>query len=257
MSKIDGGPPPLRVAVLGANGRMGSLACQTVRAAADLELVAEVRRGDDLAAVVAAGAAVAVDLTHPDQVMSNVEYLVSRGVSVVIGTSGVSVERQHRIAELLAGQPDVAVLVIPNFALGAVLMMRFAREAARFFQSVEIIELHHAGKADAPSGTATATVAAIAAARAAADLDAIPDATTSDPDGARGAVVDGGVHVHSVRLPGLVAHQEVLFGNPGELLTVKHDSLDRSSFMPGVLLAVRSAASRPGVTVGLEPLLGL
>ena len=249
----------IRVGVLGKTGRMGSLVIQTVSVAGDLEFVGATDGGlEGLSELVAAQPQVVVDFTHPDAVMAHVEYLVQQGVSVVIGTSGVGPDRQAAIEEMLAAGPaEVAVLVIPNFALGAVLAMRFTREAAKFFRSVEIIELHHAGKADAPSGTAAATVHAVAAARAEAGLGAIPDATTHDPAGARGAVVDGGVHVHSIRLPGLVAHQEAILGNDGELLTIRHDSIDRSSFMPGVLLAVRSALGRPGLTVGLEPLLGL
>ncbi len=249
---------PTKVGVLGATGRMGTLTCETIDAAEDLELVAAVSRGADaLSALVDAGAEVVVEFTHPDVVMDNVEFLVSHGISVVVGTSGISTDRQARIAEWLADRPDVAVVVVPNFAIGAVLAMRFAREAARFFAGVEIIELHHAGKVDAPSGAAAATVQGVAEARAAAGSPPIPDATESDPYGARGAVRDGGVHVHSVRLPGLVAHQEVLLGNEGELLTIRHDSMHRSSFMPGVLTAVRAAATRPGLTVGLEALLGL
>lgn len=248
----------LRVGVLGATGRMGSLTCETIDAADDLTLVAAVSRGPEaLSALVDARAEVVVEFTHPDTVMANVEHLVSQGISVVVGTSGISADRQARMAGWLADRPGVAVVVVPNFAIGAVLAMRFAREAARFFEGVEIIELHHAGKADAPSGAAAATVQGIAEARAAAGCGPIPDATESDPHGARGAVRDGGVHVHSVRLPGLVAHQEVLLGNDGELLTIKHDSMHRSSFMPGVLTAIRAAAGRPGLTVGLEPLLGL
>jgi 4-hydroxy-tetrahydrodipicolinate reductase len=248
----------MQVGVLGAGGRMGTLTCETVRAADDLELVAAVgREAGALQALVDAGASVVVELTHPDAVMGNVEFLVAHGVSVVVGTSGVNVDRQQQISDWLVDKPGVAVIVVPNFAIGAVLAMRFAREAARFFAGVEVLEMHHAGKADAPSGTAAATVAAVAAARAAANCPPLPDATVSDPDGARGAVRDGGVHVHSVRLPGLVAHQEVLLGNEGELLTIRHDSMHRSSFMPGVLTAVRAAATRPGLTVGLEALLDL
>ncbi|MEO5834186.1 MAG: 4-hydroxy-tetrahydrodipicolinate reductase [Nakamurella sp.] len=249
---------PLPVGVLGATGRMGAVTCETVEQAADLRLVAAVSRGPEaLRALVDAATAVVVEFTHPDVVMDNVEFLVAQGISVVVGTSGISAARQQQIAQWLTKRPDVAVIVVPNFAVGAVLAMRFAREAARFFAGVEVIELHHPGKADAPSGTAVATVRQIAAARAEAGCGPIPDATTSDPDGARGAVADGGVHVHSVRLPGLVAHQEVLLGNEGELLTIRHDSMHRSSFMPGVLLAVRAATTRPGLTVGLEPLMNL
>jgi 4-hydroxy-tetrahydrodipicolinate reductase len=249
---------PLKVGVLGATGRMGALTCETLEGAADLDLVAAVSRGPEaLQALVDAGAEVVVEFTHPDVVMDHVRFLVDHGTSVVVGTSGISADRQREMAGWLADKPGVAVVVVPNFAIGAVLAMRFAREAARFFAGVEIIELHHAGKVDAPSGAAAATVQGIAEARAAAGCAPIPDATESDPYGARGAVRDGGVHVHSVRLPGLVAHQEVLLGNEGELLTIKHDSMHRSSFMPGVLTAVRAAAERPGLTVGLEPLLGL
>ena len=248
----------IKVGVLGAGGRMGSLTCQSIEESGDLELVAAVSRGvEALPALVDAGAEVVVDFTHPDVVMDHIEHLVKHGISVVVGTSGISTDRQGTILDWLADRPAVSVLVIPNFALGAVLAIRFAREAAKFFQSVEIIELHHAGKVDAPSGTAAATVREVAAARESAGFTTIPDATTTDPDGARGAALDGGVHVHSVRLPGLVAHQEVLLGNEGELLTIKHDSMNRSSFMPGVLLAVRAAPSRPGLTLGLEALLGL
>ncbi len=248
----------VRVGVLGKSGRMGSLVCETISTAPDLELVGASDGGSEgLAQLAEHQPQVVVDFTHPDVVMDHVEYLVQQGISVVVGTSGVGADRLASIEDQLAGSPEVGVLVIPNFAIGAVLAMRFTREAAKFFSSIEVIELHHAGKADAPSGTAAATLRAVAAARAEAGLGAIPDATTSDPSGARGAVLDGGVHVHSVRLPGLVAHQEALLGNDGELLTIRHDSLQRSSFMPGVLLAVRAALSRPGLTVGLEPLLGL
>lgn len=248
----------VRVGVLGAAGRMGTLTCETIRGAADLELVAAVGRAPDaLQALVDAGAEVVVEFTHPDAVMANVEFLVRHGISVVVGTSGINADRQRQMSDWLTDRPGVGVVVVPNFAIGAVLAMRFAREAARFFAGVEIIELHHAGKVDAPSGAAAATVQGIAEARAAVGCPPMPDATESDPYGARGAVRDGGVHVHSIRLPGLVAHQEVLLGNEGELLTIRHDSMHRSSFMPGVLTAVRAATHRPGLTVGLEPLLGL
>jgi 4-hydroxy-tetrahydrodipicolinate reductase len=248
----------IRVGVLGKTGRMGSLAGDTVRGAPDLELVAHTDGGTQgLSEIASSGAQVVVDFTHPDVVMEHAQFLVEHGISVIIGTSGVGADRQETIRGWVADRPGVGVVVVPNFAIGAVLAMRFTREAARFFPSVEIIELHHAGKADAPSGTAANTLREVAAARADAGLGGIPDATTSDPHGARGAVLDGGVHVHSVRLPGLVAHQEALFGGQGELLTIRHDSLDRSSFMPGVLVAVRAVLTRPGLTVGLEPLLGL
>jgi 4-hydroxy-tetrahydrodipicolinate reductase len=229
----------MKVGVYGADGRMGTTVRAAIDAAADLSLV-------DVA-----DAEVAVDFTHPDAVMANVAECVARGAHVVVGTSGITDERLATIREWLADAPSVGVVVVPNFALGAVLMMRFAEQAAPYFDSVEIVELHHPGKADAPSGTARATAARVAAARGARTA---PDATTSALDGARGASVDG-VPVHSVRLAGLVAHQEVLLGSAGETLTIRHDSTDRVSFMPGVLLAVRAVPSRPGLTLGLDPLL--
>jgi 4-hydroxy-tetrahydrodipicolinate reductase len=201
-----------------------------------------------------AGVQVAVELTRPDAVLPNVEFCVGHGIHAVVGTSGLDEPRLTTVRGWLAGAPGVGVVVAPNFAVGAVLMMQFAAQAARFFDSVEIVELHHPDKADAPSGTARRTAELVAVARREAGLGPVPDATVSDPDGARGAVLDG-VHVHSVRSRGLVAHQEVLLGGPGETLTIRHDSTDRSSFMPGVLLAVRQVARRPGLTVGLEHLL--
>jgi len=243
-----------QVGVLGAYGRMGAAATAAVEAAEDLDLVARLGSGDDRSALTDAGARVAVDLTRPDAVMDNVRFCVERDIHVVVGTSGMTPDRLAEVESWLADAPGVGVVVAPNFAVGAVLMMRFAAEAARWFESVEVVELHHPDKADAPSGTARRTAELVAAARREAGLGPVPDATTSDPDGARGAVLDG-VHVHSVRSRGLVAHQEVLLGGPGETLTIRHDSTDRSSFMPGVLLAVRQVASRPGLTVGLEHLM--
>jgi 4-hydroxy-tetrahydrodipicolinate reductase len=247
---------PLEVAVIGAAGRMGSEACRAVDGADDLELVARVGSGDPLRSLVDAGARVAVDLTRPDAVMDDVRFCVDNGVHVVVGTSGVDEQRLATIRGWLDDAPGVGVVVAPSFAVGAVLMMRFAAEAARFFESTEIVELHHPDKADAPSGTARRTAELVAEARAAAGLAAQPDATATRLDGARGADV-AGVPVHSVRARGLVAHQEVLLGTTGETLTIRHDSYDRASFMPGVLLAVRQVGSRPGLTVGLDPLLGL
>ncbi|HEV2889721.1 MAG TPA: 4-hydroxy-tetrahydrodipicolinate reductase [Frankiaceae bacterium] len=238
-----------RVAVLGALGRMGATVCSAVSEADDLTLVASLDAGwspDDLG-----DAEVVVDFTHPDVVMDNLRACVERGVHVVVGTTGFTDERLDAVRALLAEAPSVGVVIAPNFGLGAVLMMRFAEQAAPHFDSVEIVELHHPGKADAPSGTARATAARVAAARGGRSN---PDATTSALDGARGASVDG-VPVHSVRVAGLVAHQEVLLGSAGETLTIRHDSTDRASFMPGVLLAVRAVASRPGLTLGLDPLL--
>jgi 4-hydroxy-tetrahydrodipicolinate reductase len=242
----------IQVAVFGARGRMGSEVCRAVSAAEDLELVAGVDVGDDRSAVTAAE--VVVDFTHPDAVMDNLQWCIEHGLHAVIGTTGFDEARLARVRNWLADAPGVGVVVAPNFGIGAVLMTRFAAEAAPYFDSVEIVELHHPGKADAPSGTARRTAELVADARRQAGRGASPDATVQALDGARGAEVDG-VHVHAVRLAGLVAHQEVLLGGAGETLTIRHDSLDRASFMPGVLLAVRSVAGRPGLTVGLEPLL--
>jgi 4-hydroxy-tetrahydrodipicolinate reductase len=251
---------PIRVAVLGAQGRMGSTVCRAVEAADDLELVVagDVADGsaDPAADAVTAGAQVAVDFTTPAAVLGNLRTLVAGKVHAVVGTTGFDAGGLDEVRSMLADAPGVGVVVAPNFALGAVLMMRFAREAARFYESVEVLELHHPDKVDAPSGTARLTAELIAAARAEAGLGPVPDATATGLSQARGSSVDG-VPVHSVRLRGLVAHQEVLFGGPGETLTLRHDSLDRESFMPGVLLAVRRAGSRPGLTVGLEALLDL
>ena len=246
----------IKVGVLGARGRMGSEAVRAVGEAADTELVAAVNREDGLDALVSGGAQVAVDLTHPDSVLDNVKFCVEHGIHVVIGTSGLGPAEQETIRGWLAERPEVGVLIAPNFAIGAVLSMKFAEMAARFFESVEIVELHHPKKADAPSGTAARTAEVVAQARAAAGLGASPDATTKELDGARGADVDG-VRVHSVRMTGMVAHQEVLLGTEGETLSIRHDSFDRRSFMPGVLLGIREIGSRPGLTIGLDPLLGL
>jgi 4-hydroxy-tetrahydrodipicolinate reductase len=239
-----------RVAVLGARGRMGAEVVRAVEAAEDLDLVAAYDVGE---AVDLTQAEVVVDFTHPDAVMGNLRTCVEAGVHAVVGTTGFDVGRLEELRALLAGT-RVNVLVAPNFGIAAVLMMQFAAQAARFFDSVEIVELHHAGKADAPSGTARRTAELVAEARR--GMPPMPDATTTALDGARGADVDG-VRVHSVRLAGLVAHQEVLLGGAGESLTIRHDSYDRASFMPGVLLGVRRVGSRPGLTVGLEALLDL
>ncbi|WP_196788578.1 4-hydroxy-tetrahydrodipicolinate reductase [Motilibacter rhizosphaerae] len=244
----------MKVAVLGARGRMGSTACRAVEAAPDLELAAGLDVGDDLAALV--GADVAVDFTRPDAAVGNARACVERGVSVVIGTSGITAERQAELEGVLEGATGASVLVVPNFSIGAVLLTRFAATAARFYESVEIVEMHHPQKIDAPSGTARRTAQLVAAARREAGLGPLPDATTDDPDGARGARVDG-IPVHAVRLRGMVASEEVLLGAPGEALTLRHDSFDRESFMPGVLLALRRVRERPGLTVGLEAYLDL
>lgn len=246
----------VRVGVLGARGRMGAQVCRAVEAAADMAVVAQIDEGDRLADLVDSGAQVVVDFTHPDAVMDNLRFCADHGIHAVVGTTGLDAERLDTIRTWLADKPALGVLVAPNFAIGAVLSMKFAELAAKYYESVEIIELHHARKVDAPSGTAARTAELVANARAAAGMAAVPDATTRALEGARGADVDG-VRVHSVRLSGLVAHQEVLFGTEGETLTIRHDSIDRSSFMPGVLLGVRSIVDRPGLTVGLESLLGL
>ncbi len=245
---------PIRVGVLGARGRVGTEVCKAVDAADDLELVAMVDQGDWLFNVSDAGAQVVVDFTTPDVVMDNVHWCVDQGIHAVVGTTGFTEQRFDRVRSWLSHKPEVGVLIAPNFGIGAVLMMQFAARAARYFDSVEIIEQHHPRKLDAPSGTATHTAKLVAEARAAAGLAAMPDATKDELPGARGAEIDG-VRVHSIRAAGLVAHQEVLLGTTGETLTIRHDSLDRVSFMPGVLLGVRSIGSRPGLTVGLDALL--
>lgn len=247
---------PLKVAVLGASGRMGAEAVKAVTAAADMELVAALGRRDKLEAILEAGATHVVDLSVPASTEENVRFAVSHGLHAVIGTTGWDDAKRAALSALLAEHPETGVLIAPNFALGSVLASAFAATAARYFESVEIIELHHPNKVDAPSGTAVRTAELIAAERAAAGLAASPDATETQLDGARGAVVDG-VHVHSVRLRGLVAHQEVLLGGAGEQLTLRHDSYDRASFMPGVLLGLRTVASRPGLTYGLDGYLEL
>jgi 4-hydroxy-tetrahydrodipicolinate reductase len=247
----------IRVGVIGAHGRMGSEAVKAVEAADDLELVAALgRRSDKLETLTDAAAQVAVELTHPDSVMGNLEFCVRRGIHAVVGTTGWTDERLNTVKGWLADSPGTGVLIAPNFGIGAVLTMRFAQQAARFFESVEVVELHHPNKADAPSGTAVRTAQLIAAARRDAECPPQPDATSTALEGARGADVEG-VPVHAVRLTGLVAHQEVLMGAEGETLTLRHDSFDRASFMPGVLLAVREIPGRPGLTVGIESFLGL
>jgi len=245
----------IKVGVLGARGRMGREACATVEGGPDTELAAQVDQGDSLDDLI--GCDVVVDFTHVAAVMGNLRWCVEHGLDVVVGTSGFGDDRLAEVRSWLGAAPGVRVLIAPNFSIGAILMMRFAAQAARFFESAEIIELHHANKMDAPSGTALRTAGLIAEARSSAGLGAPPDATKEELDGARGARVDD-IHVHSVRLAGLVAHQEVLLGGHGETLTIRHDSLDRASFMPGVLVAVRGISSLPpGLTVGIEPLLGL
>ena len=244
----------IKVAVIGAAGRMGGQVCRAVTDAPDLELVAKYDQGDDLGDL--GGADVVVEFSIPDASPANVAHCIEQGIHVVVGTTGWDEGRLATLRDQLVSHPEVGVLIAPNFAIGAILMMRFAQQAARFYESVEVIELHHPDKVDAPSGTAARTAALVAAARADAGLGAVPDATTQDPGGARGSRVDG-IPVHSVRLRGLVAHQEVLLGGEGEMLTLRHDSFDRTSFMPGVLQGIRGVAGHPGLTVGLEHYLGL
>jgi 4-hydroxy-tetrahydrodipicolinate reductase len=241
----------IKVGVLGARGRMGAEVVAAVEAAADCQLVAALDLGDSLDQLVSSGAEVVVDFTTPDSVMANLEFLIAHKIHAVVGTTGFDDVRMARLNALSSAHPEVGILIAPNFAIGAVLMMEFAAKAAKYFESAEIIELHHPDKVDAPSGTASRTAGLISAARKEASLPAMPDATSTSLDGARGALV-GDVPVHSVRLRGLVAHQEVLFGGLGETLSIRHDSLDRAGFMPGVLLGIRSVTSRPGITFGLE-----
>lgn len=241
----------IKVGVLGARGRMGAEVVNAVNASPDCEIVAALDLGDSLDQLLSSGAQVVVDFTTPDAVMGNLEFLISHGIHAVVGTTGIDQKRMVSLKSLSTAHPQVGILIAPNFAIGAVLMMEFAAKAAKYFESAEIIELHHPDKVDAPSGTANRTAALISDARRAVNQPAMPDATSSSLDGARGALV-GDVPVHSVRLRGLIAHQEVLFGGPGETLTIRHDSLDRAGFMPGVLLGIKSVISRPGVTVGLE-----
>ena len=240
----------IKVAVIGARGRMGSEVVKAVNEAKDLELVAQLDLGDSLDALLASGAVVAVDFTTPDSVMANLEFLISHNINAVVGTTGFDDARIAKIKSLLANSKS-GVLIAPNFAIGAVLMMEFATKAAKYFESAEIIELHHPNKVDAPSGTAARTAELMSASRKEAGLPVMPDATTTSLAGARGATV-GDIPVHSVRVRGLVAHQEVLLGGIGETLSIRHDSIDRVGFMPGVLLGVRKVVTHPGLTFGLE-----
>ncbi|MGB1223037.1 MAG: 4-hydroxy-tetrahydrodipicolinate reductase [Mycobacterium sp.] len=244
----------MRVGVLGAKGKVGATMVKAVQDVDDLTFSVGVDEGDPLSELVQADTDVAIDFTHPAVVMDNLKFLIDNGIHAVVGTTGFTDSRLGQVEEWLAAKPEVAVLIAPNFAIGAVLSMHFAQQAARFFESVEVIELHHPNKADAPSGTAVRTARLMAASRK--GLPPNPDATSTGLEGARGAEVDG-IAVHSVRLAGLVAHQEVLFGGPGETLTIRHDSIDRTSFVPGVLLAVRKIREFAGLTVGIEQLLDL
>jgi 4-hydroxy-tetrahydrodipicolinate reductase len=244
----------MRVGVLGAKGKVGATMVQAVEAAEGLTFTAGVDAGNPLSLFTDSQTEVVIDFTHPDVVMDNLNFLIGNGIHAVVGTTGFTDERLQQVQTWLEQSRTTAVLIAPNFAIGAVLSMHFAKQAARFFESAEVIELHHPHKADAPSGTAARTARLIAEARK--GLPPNPDATSTGLEGARGADVDG-IPVHSVRLAGLVAHQEVLFGTQGETLIIRHDSLDRTSFVPGVLLAVRTIGEHPGLTVGLEPFLDL
>lgn len=244
----------IRVGVLGASGKMGAEVCRAVEAAEGLQLVAALDVEDALDELVASEAQVVVDFTHPDAVMGNLQYCIEQGIHTVVGTTGFDAERLALLGQWLEASPGTGSVIAANFGIGAVLMMQFAAKAAPHFESVEIVELHHPDKADAPSGTARRTAELIAAARSQAGVAPSPDATSSEIPGARGADVED-VRVHAVRLRGLIAHQEVLLGGPGETLTIRHDSLHRESFMPGVVLAVRAVVNRPGLTLGIDELL--
>jgi len=241
----------IRVGVLGARGRMGAEVVKAVTNTSDLELVAQLDLGDSLEQLVTAGAQVVVDFTTPDSVMKNLEFLIQNDIHAVVGTTGFDSARIDSLSKELSKHPKVGVLIAPNFAIGAVLMMEFAEKAARYFESAEIVEMHHPAKVDAPSGTAARTAELMTQARKDSKKAPMPDATKQSLDGARGSKV-GDIPIHSIRAQGLVAHQEVLFGGVGETLTIRHDSLDRAGFMPGVLLGVRSVINHPGLTHGLD-----
>ena len=244
----------INVAVLGAKGRMGAEVVKAVESELGMSLIAALDLGDSIDQLIGSGTHVVVDFTTPDSVMNNLDFLINNGFNVVVGTTGFDAMKLKVVEGLLSQNPSVGVLIAPNFAIGAVLMMEFATKAARYFESAEIIELHHPDKVDAPSGTATRTANLMSKARSDAGLSAMPDATQSALDGARGSKV-GDIPVHSVRARGLVAHQEVILGGLGETLTIRHDSIDRAGFMPGVLLGIRSVITRPGLTHGLDKLL--
>ncbi|MFM1986453.1 MAG: hypothetical protein RIS18_670 [Actinomycetota bacterium] len=244
----------IKVAVLGAKGRMGAEVVKAVTNASDLELVASIDQNDDFNIVKNSGAQVAVDFTTPDVVMNNLELLINAGISPVVGTTGFNEEKISKLHKMLQSNSQVSLRLVPNFSIGAILMMRFAKAATKFYDSVEIIEYHHPNKIDAPSGTAVRTAQIIAEERKLNNLGNNPDATISEVPGSRGSKIDG-IPVHAVRMQGLVAHQEVVFGSHGETLTIRHDSFDRESFMPGVLLAIRNIGKKPGLTIGIDDLI--
>lgn len=253
----------IRVGVIGATGRVGAEVCRAVHADADMELVAGISRSkagekasealglqgsdvvlaEDLDSFIEASVEVAVDFTNAEFAAEHVAWAIEHGVHIVVGTTGFEVDAAW-------SEAPVGVFVAPNFAIGAALMQRFAAAAARYLPAVEIVELHHDGKVDAPSGTAAATAEAIAAARS----ESWAGPSSESIAGVRGGEA-AGIRIHSIRLPGLVAHQEVIFGGLGQTLTIRHDSTDRTSFVPGVLMAIRWVPSHPGLSVGLDALL--
>ena len=241
----------MKVAVLGSKGRMGAETVAAIESASDLTLSSALDLGDSLDQLIKTGTEVIVDFTHPDSVMKNLEFAITNGIHVVVGTTGFDDKKLSELKNLLSKNTKVGALIAPNFGLGAVLMMQFSQKAAQYFESVEIIELHHANKVDAPSGTAIRTAELITDARKQSKKGAMPDASKTIIPGARGAKV-GDVPIHSVRSHGYVAHQEVIFGDAGETLSIRHDSINRAGFMPGVLIGVRNVAKHPGLTVGLE-----
>ena len=241
----------MKVAVLGAKGRMGAETVAAIESASDLTLSSALDLGDSLDQLIKTGTEVIVDFTHPDSVMKNLEFAITNGIHVVVGTTGFDDKKLSELKNLLSKNTKVGALIAPNFGLGAVLMMQFSQKAAQYFESVEIIELHHANKVDAPSGTAIRTAELITDARKQSKKGEMPDASKTIIPGARGAKV-GDVPIHSVRSHGYVAHQEVIFGDAGETLSIRHDSINRAGFMPGVLIGVRNVAKHPGLTVGLE-----
>ncbi len=246
----------IKVGVLGAKGRVGSAVVAGVEKADDMELVATIDHGDDLQTLVDAGAEAIVDFTTPNAVMGNLEFCIENGIHCVVGTTGFNEERYNQVRQWCAANDGVGVLIAPNFAISAVLTMAFARQAARYFDSAEVVEYHHPNKLDAPSGTAFKTAQGIAEARREAGMGPMPDATEKALDGSRGADVDG-VKVHAVRMQGMVAHEEVIFGTTDQSLTIRQDSYGRESFVPGVLTGVREVAGHPGLTIGLDNYLGL
>ena len=241
----------MKVAVLGAKGRMGAECVAAINAASDLTLAAALDLGDSLDQLLSSGAEIVVDFTTPESVMKNLEFAINSGIHVVVGTTGIDEGKLKQLKDLLSKKSGVGALIAPNFGLGAVLMMQFSSTAAKYFESVEIVEMHHANKVDAPSGTAIRTAQMINDSRKQSGKGKMPDATKTELPGSRGSKV-GEVPIHSIRSHGYVAHQEVIFGDSGETLTIRHDSINRAGFMPGVLIGIRNVSKHPGLTVGLE-----